>query len=227
MAAPSASDTVIVITGGDPVDVAHLPPLPEGALVVAADSGIDRAHDLGMRVDIAVGDFDSVTAGALERAELDGATVQRHPEGKDATDLELALTAALEQAPRRIIVVGGHGGRLDHLLGNALLLASETYAAVELVAQMGPARVTVVRRRAELRGEPGDLTSLLAVHGAAEGVTTDGLLYPLHDESLEVGSTRGVSNELTDASATVIVRAGVLLAVQPGMAGTHLGRIHR
>lgn len=216
MAAPGASDTVVVVTGGDPVEVRHMPPLPEGAFVVAADSGVDRAHALGLRVDVAIGDFDSVTKGALDRAQLDGATVERHPVAKDATDLELAIGAALEQAPQRIIVVGGHGGRLDHLLGNALLLASEAYAGVDLVAQMGPARVTVVRRRAEIMGSAGDLVTLLAVHGAATGVTTDGLLYPLEHERLEAGSTRGVSNELTGDRATVTLEQGVLLAVQPG-----------
>ena len=43
-------------------------------------------------------------------------------------------------------------------------------------------------------GEPGELVSLLAVNGPAEGVTTEGLAYPLRGETLEPGSTRGVSN---------------------------------
>lgn len=224
MASRGASDTVIVVTGGDPVEQRDLPALPEGAVVVAADSGVDRAAELGLRVDIAVGDFDSVTPGALERAASMGATVQRHPEAKDATDLELALTTALDLAPSRIVVLGGHGGRLDHLLGNALLLAAPAFAEVELVAQMGPARVTVIRRSAQLTGTPGDLVTLLAIHGPASGVTTEGLLYPLVDEDLLPGSTRGVSNELSAPVADVTVQAGVVLAVQPAVAGTHLRR---
>lgn len=224
MAAPGASDTVIVVTGGDPVERSDLPVLPPGAVVVAADSGIDRAHDLGLRVDVAVGDFDSVSSSALEAAERDGAQVQRHPEAKDATDLELALWAALDLQPARIAVIGGHGGRLDHLLANALLLASAAFAGVDLVAQMGPARVTVVRRSSHLDGSPGDLVTLLALHGRASGVTTEGLLYPLHDAELAAGSTRGVSNELTAPTATVQLRSGVLLAVQPGPTGSNLRR---
>ena len=220
MAAPGASaardrSTVVVVTGGDPLDAHQLPPLPEGATVVAADSGIDRAHALGLVVDVAVGDFDSVTAGALAKAEAEGATVQRHPRAKDATDLELALDAALALGPERIVVLGGHGGRLDHLLANALLLASAGLAGVNVVAQMGAARVSVVRDSLRLDGSPGDVVTLLAVHGPAVGVTTEGLRYPLRDDALEPGSTRGVSNELLDREALVRVRAGVLLAVQP------------
>jgi thiamine pyrophosphokinase len=216
MAAPSASSTVIVVTGGDPIDPAELGLLPEGAFVIAADSGIEHAQALGLPIHLAIGDFDSVAPAALRAAEVAGAAVRRHPAAKDATDLELALHAALERAPRRIDVVGGHGGRLDHLLGNALVLAYAAFAGAELVAHMGAARVTVIRRQATLVGQAGDVVSLLAVGGPAAGVATEGLRYPLHGEVLAAGSTRGVSNELLAERAVVRLTDGVLLAVQPG-----------
>jgi len=221
MAAPGASDTVVVVTGGDPVARSHLPTLPLGTRVIAADSGIEHAHALGLVVDLAIGDFDSVSPEALAHASAEGATVERHPVAKDATDLELALDAALAMRPARVLVLGGHGGRLDHLLANALLLAAPAYAAVEVTAQMGAARVTVVRSEAHLTGPLGDLVSLMALHGPANGVTTRGLLYPLTGEDLVPGSTRGVSNELVHEEAAVTVGGGVLVAVQPGQIGTH------
>lgn len=216
MAAPGASDTVIVVTGGDPVDGDLLGQVPSGALVIAADSGIDHALAVGLAIDVAVGDFDSVSPAALQAAVDAGAVLERHPAAKDSTDLELALDAALVCGARRIVVLGGHGGRLDHLLANALLLASPRYAGTELVAHMGQARVAVVRSHAALQGSTGDLVSLLAVHGRARGVTTHGLLYPLQDAEMLPGSTRGVSNELMQSEASVHVEDGVLLAVQPG-----------
>jgi thiamine pyrophosphokinase len=220
--APRSSQTIVVVTGGDALDADQMPALPADAVVVAADSGVDRARALGLSVDVAVGDFDSVSAGGLRDVEAAGARVERHPEAKDATDLELALQVALAHAPDRIVVLGGHGGRLDHLLANALLLAAPALAPVaEVVAQMGAARVTVVRASAAVEGRPGDVVTLLPVHGAAVGVRTEGLLYPLVDEDLPVGTTRGVSNELSAARALVTLREGTLLAVQPGTAGTH------
>lgn len=219
MAAPGASNTVVVVTGGDPVGPAHLPALPPGTRVIAADSGIEHAHALGLVVDLAIGDFDSVSAEGLARASAEGATVEQHPVAKDATDLELALDAALALGPQHIHVLGGHGGRLDHLLANALLLAAPAYAGVEMTAQMGAALVTVVRRPTRLSGPVGDLVSLLPVHGPATGVTTTGLLYPLSDDDLLPASTRGVSNELVDVEAWVTVAGGVLVAVQPGQLG--------
>ncbi len=219
--ASDSSTTVVVVTGGDLLGGVDLPHLPEGARVVAADSGIDRAHELGLPVHIAVGDFDSVTEAGLLSVREAGAAVQDHPDAKDATDLELALVAALTLAPRRIVVLGGHGGRLDHLLANALLLAGAALAGVEVVAQMGASRVTVVRHEAVLEGRPGDLVTLLPLHGPARGVVTEGLLYPLRGEELAPGTTRGVSNELTAPTAAVRLREGILLAVQPGEPGTH------
>ncbi|MEO7427964.1 MAG: thiamine diphosphokinase [Acidimicrobiales bacterium] len=216
MAAPGASDSFIVVTGGDALDPAHVADLPADAVVIAADSGIDHALAAGLTVDVAVGDFDSVSHASLQVVSDAGAVVERHPAAKDETDLELALDAAMDRGARQILVLGGHGGRLDHLLANALLLASPKYADAVLVAQMGSARVTVVRDSATLTARPGDLVTLLAMHGPARGVTTDGLLYPLDDDELLPGSTRGVSNELTGPRASVRLREGVLLAVQPG-----------
>jgi thiamine pyrophosphokinase len=221
--ATRSTRTIVVVTGGDALEVGQLPDLPPDALVVAADSGVDRAQALGLHVDLAVGDFDSVSEAGLAQAADGGAAVERHPAAKDATDLELALSVAAAQGPERIVVLGGHGGRLDHLLANAHALAEPSLAGIEVVAQMGDAIVTVVRPGppARLTGRRGDLVTLLPVHGTATGVRTDGLLYPLVDEDLPPGSTRGVSNELMAATAAVSLREGVLLAIQPGVAGTH------
>jgi len=221
MAAPSASDMVVVVTGGDPVDPTHLLDLPPGARVIAADSGVEHALLVGLSVHHVVGDFDSASPEALATAEAAGAKLERHPTAKDATDLELALDAALELGARRIHVLGGHGGRLDHLLANLLLLARPQHVDVTVTAQMGAARVAVVRDAATLQGAIGDLVTLLPLHGPARGVTTTGLLYPLAGEDLPDGTTRGVSNELLHDPATVTLAAGVLVTIQPGHPGTH------
>jgi len=81
---------------------------------------------------------------------------------------------------------------------------------------VGRALVHVIRGERELRGELGELVSLLALHGLAESVRTDGLAYPLAGESLEPGSSRGVSNVFVSDMARVSVERGVLLAIRPG-----------
>jgi thiamine pyrophosphokinase len=220
-ASPPAPSTVIVLAGGDEVDPAlraALPPDP--AAVIAADSGLASAAPLGLSVDRVVGDLDSVDPALLADARAAGVQVDEYPPDKDRTDLAIAMDTALAASPERILVVGGHGGRLDHFLGNAALLASPDYADVEVVALMGEAHVTVVHGRGDaasraLRGQVGDLVSLVPFHGDAVGVSTSGLRFGLTDATLPAGSSLGVSNEFSEPEAQVSLRAGVLLAVQP------------
>lgn len=206
-------ETVVVLAGGPGLRVPV--PLPAGAVVIAADSGAEYALELGLRVDVAVGDFDSVSQATLRAVETAGARLERHPAAKDATDLELALDAALTLGPERILVLGGGSGRLDHLLGQLLLLAADAYAAVQVDAQLGAGAVHVVRRERVLAGGLGELISLLAVHGPARGVVTDGLAYPLRGETLVPGSSRGLSNLFAAPEARLSVEDGSLLAVRP------------
>ena len=206
-------DVVVVASGGGPAVV-----VPEAGAVVAADGGLDRAAALGLSVDVVVGDLDSVDPGALAAAEAAGTRVIRHPEAKDATDLELALDEAIALGAQRVLVVASGGGRLDHLVGSLLLLGAERYARLTLDALVGDAVVHVIRGDRTIAGEPGALLTLLALGGAATGVVTEGLEYPLAAETLEPGSSRGVSNVFVETEARLTVATGVLLAIRPGAA---------
>ncbi len=204
----------IVLTDGDPV--APPIPLPSDAMVIAADGGLRLSSILGLRVDVVVGDMDSVSPADLAAAEQAGARIERHPIDKDATDLELALDAAITGGAIEITVVGGAGGRLDHLLANAQLLAGDRYAAIQLRWWTGAEIVVVCdhMRPAVIKGTPGELVSLVPVGGSAGGVVTTGLRWGLEGEDLGFGSTRGVSNELSDDRATVSLTEGRLLVIQ-------------
>jgi thiamine pyrophosphokinase len=203
-------DVVVVASGQGPGLT-----LPRARMVVAADGGLLRARALGLDVDVVVGDLDSATPEALAAAEAAGARVVRHPQAKDETDLELALDEAAASGARRVLVVASAEGRLDHLLASLLLLGSERFAALELDALVGHALVHVVRGERLLAGAPGELITLVALGGPVTGVTTSGLEYPLAGETLEPGSSRGVSNVFLGSEARVALEAGVLLAVRP------------
>lgn len=206
--------TAIIFCGGGPprrpIDV------PEGAFVVAADVGLAAAARLGVAVDLLVGDLDSLSPADVEAFEGGGGEVRRYPEDKDATDLDLAITEALVAGAGRIVVVGGDGGRLDHLLANAVVLASPRYAAVEVDAILGASLLHVVRGRRELTGVPGELISLLALGGPARGVRSAGLRWALDGASLEPGSSLGISNRFDAERAVIEVADGVVLAIRPG-----------
>jgi thiamine pyrophosphokinase len=204
----------LVIAGGDPprpIDAE----LASAALVIAADSGVGHALALGLTVDLVIGDLDSAHPDDVERAIAAGARVDRHPADKDATDLELALDAARDLGATEITLLGAGGGRLDHLLANLLVVTHEAYADLTIDAIVDDARVAVVRTVRRITGDPGSTVTLLPIGGTARGVTTTGLRWTLTDAELTAASTRGVSNEIVTSPATVRLRRGVLLAIQP------------
>lgn len=204
----------VIVAGGEPVGESVREEIPDPAWVVAADSGLDQALRLGWRVDLVVGDLDSASPAAL--AAYPGVPIQRHDPDKDATDLELALRAvAAHPDMDRVVVVGGNGGRLDHLLANAAVLASPEFAHLQVEWVAGAARTHVVHHLARLHGHPGEPLSLLAAGGPALGVTTQGLRWALRAEDLLPWSSRGVSNQFLGSVATVSLQSGTLLVVQP------------
>jgi thiamine pyrophosphokinase len=214
-----SNEIVVVIAGGEAPRPEAVLAVPLGATVVAADRGLDHALALGLEVALAVGDFDSASPEAVAAAEAAGTRIVRHPVDKDATDLELALDAALALRPARIVVLADDGGRLDHLLATLLLLGAPRYDAVQIDAYVGAAQVHVIRDERAFEGEPGELVSLLALHGPAEGIRTEGFAYTLAGETLEPGSSRGVSNVFAAHTARVTLGRGLLIAVRPGAEG--------
>ena len=225
---------VVVLAGGDPLPASLLADVAEAidhaSLTVAADAGLHHAHRADREVDVLIGDLDSVDPEALEQARRAGTDVRSYPVDKDATDLALALDLVLERTAGAgagagagaragaerpdVLVIGGHGGRTDHLVANLLLLAAERLAPQRMQVWWGPDMLHFVRDSVWLTGAVGSNVSLLALHGAAEGVRTTGLRFPLDDAVLAAGSSLGMSNRMSAPDATVAVRSGVLAVLQ-------------
>lgn len=191
-----------------------LPATGSPDLVVAADGGLDAARRWRLHVDAVVGDLDSASPAAMDWAKRSGAVVDSHPADKDATDLELAMELVLRRV-QAVHVLLPTGGRLDQAMASLAVLASPLWAALDVTATVGEAHVAVVRGLRRLRGEVGEVVSLLAVGGPALVASTSGLLYPLEGEALSPTSGRGTSNVIVAAPPTVEVAEGVLLAVRP------------
>jgi thiamine pyrophosphokinase len=206
----------IVVAGGDAVgeDAARL----AGAdLVIAADSGAEWLEGLGIRPDLLIGDMDSVDPGLLERLRNDGVTIERHPPDKDASDAELAVVRAISDGADEVAIVGAlGGGRVDHELANLLLLADSRWRGHRLQIVRGRTIAQAVHggETLQLTGAEGDLVTLLAVGGDAWGVRTEGLRYPLAGEALGLGGSRGLSNQVEQAPASVSLERGTLLVVE-------------
>lgn len=183
-------------------------------LLVAADGGARYVLALDRLPDLLVGDLDSVDPAELGQMEAAGVTILRSPVHKDETDLELAIDAAIEAGADEVVLVGATGGRLDQTLANLLILAQRDWGATLQILD-GEQRALLIRAPAtlEIAGEPGTLVSAIPLSAEVTGITYTGLVYPLTNHTLTLGSTRGVSNELAAPSARIDVASGLLLLI--------------
>jgi thiamine pyrophosphokinase len=217
-----SSITAVVVLGGNPPTRAIKQHIPAHQLVIAADSGLHGAIDLGLRVNVVIGDMDSVDKAVLAAVEANGTTVTQLPRDKDSTDAELALLKAVEMGATKIVLITKGGGRLDHELGVFAVLQNPSLRHCTIEALWdnsilhlihGPASVTIT-------GKVGSNVGLIAAGGSASGISTAGLKWALTNESLTPHSSRGISNQLTEETATISVQTGSLFVVQSSALST-------
>lgn len=189
--------------------------LDQADVVVAIDGGYNHLQGIGRQPDLLIGDLDSIDPVQTEMLTGHGVELHRHPERKNATDLELALQAAQEQGASEITLLGMVGSRWDQTLAHLLLLADQRFSEIDIRALDGPQAAYVVRAGGKftLSGAEGDLISLIPLPGDAQGVKTSGLEYRLDGETLQYPSTRGVSNVVLGTRASVELENGVLLCL--------------
>jgi thiamine pyrophosphokinase len=206
----------VIVAGGDP-DASDASWLTDAGLLVAADSGACWLDELGVTPDLLIGDLDSAGAHLVDRLAAAGVTIERHATDKDESDAELALARAVASGAETIVILGALSGeRLDHELANLLLLADPAWRGRDVRIVRGTTTVRALHggESLELTGRSGDVVTLLPVRGDAQGVTTDGLRYPLADEELRFGCSRGLSNVVERAGASVWLKSGTLLVVE-------------
>lgn len=184
-------------------------------LLVAVDGGADTLSRVGITPHLFVGDADSVSPHVRAGLESLGVEARLIPVAKEETDTEVALRLVVERGADDIVVLGGLGGpRLDHMLGNLLLLTSPWLEGRRVVLADDRHEMFLARGEAVVEGVVGDTVSLLPLTSEVESVTTEGLLYPLRGETLLRATTRGISNSMTCGTARVTHGDGLLLVVR-------------
>jgi len=188
--------------------------LPED-LIIAADGGTTHCQVLGIKPSFVVGDLDSLNPDYLESLQAWGTEIISYPANKDLTDLELSVRKAIELGCDEILVLGALGARWDMTIANLLLPAASEFSKVKIRLIDGHQEVIPLRGKGELtfKGEKGDTLSLIPLGEDAEGITLQGLEYPLKDDVLKFAATRGISNMFLEDTSTVYLKKGLLLCI--------------
>ena len=210
---PNSKKVILFANGDLPEPDRVLSQLSDNAFLIAVDGGLNHMAQLGLTPDLIIGDLDSADQKHIDRFRADGVQIQKHPEDKDQTDLEIALEAAQAMNPAVILVMAALGNRLDQTLANVFLLTQSKFSRANIRLVDGEQEVFLIRSQGEIHGKPGERVSLLPLCEPAKGIHTEGLKFSLDGETLYPDQTRGISNQMTANYSKISLSEGLLLCI--------------
>lgn len=178
-------------------------------------AAIRRQRRLGHRVNLLVGDMDSLGETAAAEAEASGCEVLRVKPEKDDTDTQLAVHEAVKRGADEIVIIGGLSGRLDHTLSNLAILESLCEHRIPARIMDGLGRARFLKNDSLLLANEGfRYLSLIAVDEVCRGVTAEGVKYPLANARLVRTNQYAISNEITGVAALISVKKGRMYVIE-------------
>ncbi|MGM0882734.1 MAG: thiamine diphosphokinase [Bacillota bacterium] len=205
---------IVICTGGQ-LGAWALEHIKAGDLLIGADSGARFLISQGLRPDIAIGDFDSVSVEELASIRSSsGQTIACDPIDKDYTDTEMAVRLSLDMHPSELVLLGALGTRFDHSLANVHLLALAAQQNVRATIIDEHNKITLATEQIIIKKQGYPNVSLLPLTMQVKGITLTGFQYPLTDAALTIGQSLGISNVLTAPTGTIQLSEGLLLIIQ-------------
>ncbi|WP_036697019.1 thiamine diphosphokinase [Paenibacillus taiwanensis] len=204
---------IVIVSGGSP-DASIATALAQADYIIGADRGAAVIIALGYKPDLSLGDFDSVDESEREHIQ----TSSNQYIGCDAidknyTDTELAFLAAIEHNATSITLCAGTGTRLDHTLANIHLLKRALELQIDMRIIDAHNCIRLVDRKLTVNKEHYTYLSLLPLSLEVHGIHLTGFQYPLHDASLVIGQSLGISNKWIDEEGSISIREGLLLVI--------------
>ncbi len=180
--------------------------------IVVLDGAINRVLDLGIKIDVLLGDFDS----SLNHEEIRQA---QHPvefvhtPDQEKTDLEKACDFLLERGHQAVNVVWATGRRADHTITNITNIV-RFRGKLKIVLLDDYSKIFLLDHQYE-KWYPAQTPLSLIPVGTVSGIRTSGLTYNLLDESLQIGYRTGSSNEAAqDGLVKISYTSGDLLLME-------------
>lgn len=195
---------VLIIASSPEKDIEYIKSIYDnvcGLYVICADGGIEKADKLGIKVDLHIGDFDSSLSA-------DNCNIIRHPCEKDWTDTESCIYKAIEIGANEIYLTGILGGRADHMMANLLGLFNADFDAAKIYALDRYNIITKLESGKYKMPEGFKYMSIVPIDEMLENVTLKGVKYPLDNAVMYRYKSLGISNEVTENVADVVIGNG-------------------
>lgn len=188
-------------------------------LVVAIDAGLEILHDLSVRPDVMVGDFDTVNYDILDKYIDDKEIIiERHNPIKDLSDTQLAVDTCARLGYHEIFIIGAFGGRIDHVLANIYLTctALDRDIYITLIDEYNKIYAVDHNFRIKKAEQWGNYLSIYNMGDAIKDFSIKGVKYPA--DNIELNKYKNpsytISNEIIEDVAEISFPKGLILVIE-------------
>lgn len=176
--------------------------------VIAVDGGCKLLEDVFLSPTIILGDFDSVENLQTFKEKWPNSEIMTFPSEKDFTDAELAFEVMDKKKMDRVMVIGGFGGRVDHMISILHLLDhASNYLMIDeqnVIEKVSSPYKRIIKKSQH----ENNYVSLIPSCIRFAGVTLSGFKYPLNDAVIGFAQTLGISNEIVDEEGVIEIKEG-------------------
>ena len=181
-------------------------------LVIVLDSAMDRVLELGIKIDVLLGDFDCDFNPEIYLEKQYPLEIVHTP-NQDKTDLDKAFDYLIAKGHKAVNVVWATGKRADHTITNITNIVAYR-EQLKIVVLDDHSKVFLLQKKYE-KWYPKNTTISLIPIGKVTGITTKNLFYPLNNEELIIGYRTGSSNHVAeDGIVTIEHQEGDLLLME-------------
>lgn len=193
------------------------PFIKDHGIVIGVDRGAVLALEEGIQVDVALGDFDSISEEEMTTIKNRVQKVIDHPSDKDDTDTELALLYALEHTEEESInIYNWYGGRIDHLYSILLLSLQDRFQSLierlYLVSAKNNISYYLPGEHIVQKIENMDYLSYVLLT-EVKALTLKDVKYELNEESFN-RPVALISNEFIGEEASFSFEEGIVAVIQ-------------
>ena len=206
-------EPALIIANGESCSSELLGQLLEWSpIVIVLDSAITRVLELGIKVDVLLGDFDrNFNAEKYKDSQYPIEIVYTPNHNK--TDLEKAFDYLIERKIPAVNVVWATGRRADHTITNVTNIV-RYQNELKIVILDDYSKIFQLPKKFQKRYPAKTILSLIPI-GSVDGISSENLEYPLENDTLTIGYRTGSSNSvLKDGIVTITHSDGDLLLME-------------
>lgn len=179
--------------------------------ILAADGGTNHCIKAGILPDLIIGDLDSISNNTLKVSKEKDIKIEKFPVKKDSTDTDLSIDYLIDKGYKEITLIGVTGSRMDHTLGNILLLNKLNDSGVKGKIIDDNNIIYLVDDELELSRELDLYVSIIPLTNNGINVSLEGFEYELEFRNVEYASTFCISNKIIEERARITVHEGKAL----------------